>query len=207
MFLLGLINDDRHLFVSLMTENPMILAQIMRQGLTLWLDPKGGKEKDFGIKFPLGRQDGERISRESLQGLDRESMIERFQETLIELEILGPGEELVEKLAVDDAKGIKVKLRAEGGLLIYEIKVPLSASEEYPYAVRAKVGNTIGVGFESPKLEMERPGGMRGGGPPGGMGGRGGGRGGMPGFGLRMPEKLKIWASVQLASPKTQGQN
>lgn len=209
----GLINDDHHLYVSLMTENRMILAQIMRKGLTLWLDPKGGKDKTFGIKFPLGSQGEEGMSQESMEGLDREVVMQRFEESLTELEIIGLKDEVVEKLSVDDAKGIDVKLRAEGGLLIYEIKVPLSSSEEHPYAVGAKVGDTIGFGFESPKLEMGRPAGMRGGGMPGG--GRGGGppggigggppagMGGMPGGGkgFQMPEKLKIWAAAKLASP------
>jgi hypothetical protein len=213
----GLINDDRHLYVSLMTENRMIMGQIMMQGLTLWLDPKGGKEKAFGIRFPLGQQEGERMTPESMESLDRQEMMERFQEALKELEILGPTGDVVEKLSVDEAKGIDVKLRAEGGLLIYEIKVPLSSSEEHPYAVRAKAGDTIGFGFESPKVEMQRPAGMRGGGmpgggrgggPPGGIGDMGGGRGGMgmPGGGMRfrMPEKLNIWASVKLASPNNE---
>jgi hypothetical protein len=201
----GLINDDRHLYISLMTENRMIMGQIMMQGLTLWLDPKGGKDKTFGIKFPLGRQEGERMTQESMEKLDREEMMERSQEALEELAILGSEDEVIEKLPVEDAKGIEVKLRIESGLLIYEIKVPLSSSEEHPYAVEAKVGDTIGFGFESPKLEMQRPAGMRGGGMPGGGRGGGppGGMGGMSGGGMgsQMPEKLKIWAAVKLASP------
>ncbi len=207
----GLINDDRYLYVSMMSENPMILAQIMRQGLTLWLDPKGGKKKAFGIRFPLGRPEGESMSREPMEEMDRENMMERFQEALKELAILRSEDEVVEKLAVDDAKGINVKLKVESGLLIYEIKIPLSTSEESPYAVGAKVGDTIGFGFESPKLEMPRPAGMRGGGMPGGSIGGGppggvGGMAGMPGggMGFRLPEKLKIWAVVKLASSSSE---
>jgi hypothetical protein len=64
----------------------------------------------------------------------------------------------------------------------------------------------MGIGFESPKLEMERPMGMRGGGMPGGGRMPGGGgmgmRGGMP----QMPQQLKIWAKVQLASLSETGQ-
>ncbi len=199
----GLMNDERNLYVSLITDNRMVIGQIMTQGLTFWLDPKGGKNKTFGIKFPLGRREGERMTPESMQNLGREEMMERFQKSLAELEILGPKQEVVEKLPVDEAKGIDARIRTEGGLLVYEIEVPLSPSEQHPYAVGAKVGDTIGFGFDSPKLEMQRPGGMtgggRGGGPPRGMGGMGG----MPpgGMGFRMPERLKIWAVAELASP------
>ncbi len=213
----GLINDDRHLYVSMMTENRLVMSQIMMQGLTLWLDPKGGKEKALGIKFPLGRQEGERkqeggpVPPESTEMWNRENMTERFPEALTELAVLGPKEEVVEKLPVDDAKGIDVKLRVDAGLLTYEIRIPLFPSEEHPYAVGAKLGDTIGFGFESPKMAMQRPagmrdGGMRGGGrggPPGGMGGGSpGGMGGMRGGGkgFQVPAKLKIWAAVRLAS-------
>ena len=119
------------------------------------------------------------------------------------MEILGPEEEVLERIDIEEARGINVKLRMEGGLLVYELKVPLKSGEDYPYAIGVKAGDWIGVGFESPKLEMERPSGMRGGGIPGG--GRipgGGGRGGMgmPGGERQMPRQLKIWAKVQLAS-------
>jgi len=139
---IGLINDAQYLYVSMMTENPMIRAQIMRKGLTVWLDPKGGKNKTFGIKYPLGRQRTE-------------------QEALI-------------------------------------------SSEEHPFAVGVKPGDMIGVGFLSPKLQMQRPRGMRSGGMPGmgGRGGMGGGVGGMraTGMGRQMPQQLKIWAKVKLAA-------
>ena len=81
----GLINDTRHLYVSMMTENPLIRAQIMRQGLTVWIDPKGGKSKTFGIRFPLGRQeeeqDGERMDPPAVMDeMDREFWNDAYQE-------------------------------------------------------------------------------------------------------------------------------
>jgi len=68
----GLINDDQYLYVTMIAEDPMIRTQIMRQGLVVWLDPKGKKEKTFGIKFPLGRLEGERLTREPWGEFDRE---------------------------------------------------------------------------------------------------------------------------------------
>ena len=88
----GLINDTQHLYVSMMTENPMARAQMMRQGLTVWLDPEGGKKKIFGIKFPLGRQRGER-EEEGMTPWDmmdeetREDRRKRLQESRTEVEV------------------------------------------------------------------------------------------------------------------------
>jgi hypothetical protein len=209
----GLINDEQHLYVSMMTENPMFRAQIMRQGLTVWLDPKGGKNKTFGIKFPLGRQRGEQEGemmdpRDMMDETAREEMMQRLQETMTELEILGQNEKVLARMDIDDAQGIEIQMRNVGGTFVYELKVPLASSEEYPFAVGAKPGDTIGVGFLSPRMQMRRPGGMRGGRGMqggGGMGGRGGmgvpgGMGGMGGMGRQVPQELKIWAKVQLAS-------
>jgi hypothetical protein len=137
----GLINDDQYLYVSMIVENPMTRAQIMRQGLVVWLDPRGKKEKTFGIKFPLGRQGDEMLTREPGGEFDREGAMERFQESLTELEILGPEEDVVERIDIEEARGIDVKLRMEGGLLVYELKVPLKSGEDYPYAVGVKAGD------------------------------------------------------------------
>lgn len=207
----GLINDAQYLYVSLMTENPMIRTQIMGQGLTVWLDPKGGKNKTFGIKFPVGRQepgrDGERMDpRDMMDETAREKMMQKMQESMTELEILGPDEKVLEKLDIENAKGIDVRMRNAAGTFVYELRVPLIASEKNPYAVGVEPGDVIGVGFLAPKMQMQRPRGMRGmGGMPGGGGmmppGGSGGMGGMPGGGMRrlMPQELKIWAKVQLA--------
>jgi hypothetical protein len=209
----GLINDEQHLYVSMMTENPMFRTQIMRQGLTVWLDPKGGKNKTFGIKYPLGRQGGEKEGmmmdpREMMDEMAREEMMQRLQETMTELEILGRDEEVLARMDIEETKGIEVQMRNVGGTFVYELKVPLSSSEEYPFAVGVKPGDTVGVGFLSPRMQMQRMGGIRGGGRMpggGGMGGRGGmgvpgGMGGMGGMGRQVPQELKIWAKVQLAS-------
>ncbi len=206
----GLINDEQHLYVSMMTENPMFRSQIMRQGLTVWLDPKGGKNKTFGIKYPLGRQGGEQEGemmdpRDMMDEMAREEMMQKLQETMTELEILGQNEKVLARMDIDDAQGIEAQMRNVGGTFVYELKVPLASSEEYPFAVGVKPGDVIGVGFLSPRMQMRRPGGMRGGGripgggvgmPPGGMGGMRG----MGGMGSFVPQELKIWAKVQLAS-------
>jgi hypothetical protein len=60
---LGFVNDQQNLYVCLVVTDPYKRAQILRGGLTLWFDPKGGQEKTFGIKFPMGMQAGPRPTR------------------------------------------------------------------------------------------------------------------------------------------------
>ena len=180
----------------------------MRSGLIVWFDPKGGKKKALGIKFPIGMSPGEGPMPRGDYGDDEEEpgFKKPGEENLNELEIIRSENEEPEKMEVAEAKGIEIKALPSRGGLIYELKIPLVRSDENPIAVGAEPGKTIGVGFETGKFDFNRmsrrPGRMPGTGgmPPmgGGMGRGGMGRmgGGMP----QMAEELKIWATVKLGS-------
>lgn len=204
---LGLLNDEDFMYICLIAEDQFIRSQVMRQGLTLWFDPAGGKKRVFGIKFPLGMQEIEMQERGVPMKKRRDGMDpERFRQVLRgqtdELEILGPRKDESIKMPVDEAQGIDIKLRASSGMLVYELKVPLLQNGQHPFAIGAKAGSSIGIRLETPKIKrrnMRR--GMAGGmGMPGG--GRGGGMGGMRRGGMRfqMPKPLKVRINVKLAS-------
>lgn len=211
----GLRNDENFFYMCMIAEDPIIRAQVMRQGFTVWFDPDGGNEKTFGIKFPVGMQamgaPGKMNSRGAREREQREPDPERMERALgrllTELEILGPGKDEQTRLKVEEAKGIDIVLDTSGEMLVYEIKVPLLPNEQHPYAVGAEAGDLIGIGLEIPKLDrstMRKKMGDtgRGGGMPGGgrMGGRGGGMGMRGGMGPQMPKGIKLWLTLQLAS-------
>jgi hypothetical protein len=209
---IGFFNDENHLYVCMLAEHPMLQAQAVGQGFTIWFDPDGGKEKAFGIKFPIGMQ-GEREQMDFMRTqegeLDREKMRQTFEESLADLEILGPGG-AKQRISVKEAKGLEIKVRNETGLLVYELKVPLRSDEEHPYAIGSNAGNTIGVGLEIPEVDMDE---MRSAmqGQMGGQGGMppGGGMGGGGGMGRRgyqkpkIPNGLDVWSSLKLALDQT----
>ncbi len=217
MVSLGFFNDESHLYVCMLAEHPMLQAQVVGQGFTLWFDPAGGKEKVFGIKFPIGMQ-GTReqmaFMRTQEGELDREKMRQAFEESLADLEILGPGGSK-KRIPVEDAKGIEIKTRNQTGLFVYELRVPLKSDDENPYAIGANAGTAIGVGLEIPEIDKDemkaalqgRMGGQ-GGIPPGGggerMGGMSGGMGRRGGQRPKMPKGLDVWASLQLAFEQSQ---
>jgi len=51
---LGLMNDAEYLYLRISTRDRATQAKLM-QGLTIWLNPKGSKDKYLGIHYPLGR--------------------------------------------------------------------------------------------------------------------------------------------------------
>ena len=50
---IGFVNDSDFVYLMLAT-NDRTLAMSMMRGLTVWFDPKGGSDKSFGIRYPLG---------------------------------------------------------------------------------------------------------------------------------------------------------
>ncbi len=200
----GLFNDENFFYICMIVEDQFVRTQVMRQGFTVWFDPDGGKDKTFGIKYPVGMQASGMGMRRDEQSVERSRQAPR--RPMIELEILGRGKDELKKMPIAEAKGIDIIAEFSSGMLVYELKVPLIQSEQHPYAIGAEADSSVGIGLEMSK--MERPdmrrqmsGGRGGGGPSGGMRGGAGGRG-MPGGRGRpqMRQPLKIWAVVQLAS-------
>jgi len=219
--LVGLLNDETFLYACVLAESPFLRAQIMRQGFTVWFDPAGENKKAFGIRFPIGREEKfkkEMIGEEPEPFLgepftgekepDQEKMQEIFKKSLTELEILRLGKNDSKKMPVAEAKGIEISLVPSSGMLVYELKVPLVQSDQYPYAIGAQPGKIIGVRLESPKIDIGR--GMRrmsGGMPGGGMWPQRGRMPGPGGFGggmmSELPKDLKLWVRVHLAANKS----
>jgi hypothetical protein len=181
--------------------------QVMRQGLTVWFDPEGGRKKTLGISFPLGFQGRREPPAEFGEEPDIEELQRTLPMSLNELEILGPDPKEKRRMRKAEAKGVDVAMNFSSGKLVYELKIPLIKSPDRPYAVNVKPGSSFGIGIETnPRRDMgqsprRNTGGMRrpvGGGNPG-MGGRGGMDqmpvGGRPGR-LR---NLKLWLSVSLS--------
>jgi hypothetical protein len=207
---LGVANDEDYLYICLVATDRELLRQIIVRGLTLWFDPEGGKEKTFGIRFPLGliesglmRMPGR--GRGGNQETVPETMRENFEQSLTKIEVIWP--EKKERLRFDNVSAlpgiaVKVKLSDAADTLIYEIKVPLLQTEQHRFAIGTEAGERLGVGFETTQFDREK---LRERMRKGGFGGgRGGGRGGFGGRGNRgrpqMPKPFELWVSVRLGS-------
>lgn len=218
------VNDAQFLYVVLTASDQAARMQIMRDGLIVWFDPAGGDKKHFGIKFPVGMELGagrggfgrgrsrgdDPLSRPRSigdePGQDPGQRATGF-EPANRLEVLGPKKDDAHSFVLDRAPGIEAKIAQVEGSLVYELKVPLAPTTEFPYAIEAKPGAAIGLGLETPKRDVPSRGGPGDGGM--GRGGIGGGRrggGGMGGGrggdrrGFEAPKPMKTWAVLQLAA-------
>ena len=211
---IGVRNNAEALYVALVVRDQAKLRQIMRAGLSLWFDPEGGKEKTFGIRFPLGlMESGAQFSpRETQQSPDARR--ELFEASLDEMDIVRD-EDKSTRFPRQAIPRLHVTAKMNAGTLVYELQIPLRTSETHAFAIDAEPGDVIGLGLETPEIDREAMrqggrGGGRGGGGRGGGGRGGGGRGGVGGGGQggrggrgapqQQPETLKLWTIVELAA-------
>ena len=214
-FVIGLLNDDEYLYVSLVTSSAQLRNQIMALGLTVWIDPAGGKAKTTGIRFPMGMmEEGMPAPPEAMQR-DPEMMEKFFNESLNEFEFIGVSDEETSRWVRSEVvEHLELDASSKTGTFVYELKMPL-VSEKFGYAMDLSTG-VVGIGLQTPQIDREMireqmqgrgggfgdRGGMGAGGfGGGGFGGVGPGRGGMQGgFQRGMPDPLDFWATLTLAS-------
>ena len=223
----GFINDSENLYMCLITQDPDLRRRVMSMGLILWIDPVGGKDKLFGINYPIGaRERFERGPDLDPEGRNPEQIREDVRkaslESLGELKFLNPEGLELERMELDQIEGMEIAVETLTGMFVYELKLPLTSDQRLPFVLDVRAGQSIGMGLEIPGIDREEiRKSMRGkgmGGPPdGGPGGRsGGGMGGMVGrggdgmrgrtgggrgnFDQDLLKGKKIWSKVHLAS-------
>ena len=201
----GVENDDQFLYLSLRAADPRVLGQILRSGLVVWFDPRGGKDRILGIHYPLARDWNDFRGLPSGDREARGRRREEAQERLGEAEIIGPGRDEKARFKIGEIPGIELASHRAAGVFVLELKVPFEKTEGAPYALGTKPGQVLGIGIDTPKPDFVVPGrgmcgpGMGGFGPQG-IGRGYPGRGGiMIGRGLRGAEPLKLWLKARLA--------
>jgi len=206
-FGVGIMNDDKFLYICMTSWDANVSAQIMRMGFTSMFEPKDGKGKRLGIHYPMGMSRSG-IRHETEEG--PEIMKEKLAESLEHIEILGPGKDdtCPTRTIISESMGIITRVLPFEGNCVYEMKVPLKADSVNKFAINAGEGETIQLTLETSSAGREKPndpaaesagpeganmgggmggGGMHGGGHGGGHGGHGaggrsGGIGGMEPF-------------------------
>lgn len=226
----SLLNDEQFLYLRLASADRAIQAQMMRLGFTLWLDRRGGEAQSFGIRFPRGMGGRGRPAADGDEGWDpggdwppqpgRGPGKEPPVLAPGRPQIIGPEQGEGHALTDPDSEGIALEVVQAGGRLVYELKIPLARDQAHPDGLGVQPGQQFSIGFQTQapfqgagrrgrggEGGME-PGGLGRGdggmGPEGaemgGMGGRGPGGRRRPGPGVDLPQPLKLWVEVQLAT-------
>jgi len=152
--LVGVENDNKFLYLCLVTNDQELEAKVLRMGLTVWFDRTASDAKDFGIKFPIGRGGIDRTAMRKMTdnpGEERPNP-EKLREMVVksenEVEIIGKNND-VNRLSITELKGAELKLGLSDGRFVYEMRIPLSHKGGFNYALNADTGSTISVGLET----------------------------------------------------------
>jgi hypothetical protein len=190
-FSIGIRNDARFLYLRMVSWKRVVNKQILHFGSTTWFTSPSKKGKRFGLHFPLGMRNNAALSHAELEAEgSAEDRKARIEESLQELEMLGPGKDdsLPVKTKVAESFGIVVRMFPTEENLVYEIKIPLHRDSATTYAVDIGKDSVMSVTFESDDSDQSGRGqgqrhddlpGMGGGGAGvgGGRGTHGGGNG------------------------------
>lgn len=158
-FGIGVANDDSSVFVCLTTDDPRIIHQVMRSGMTIWFESGRSERNRLGIHFPMGMA-GSGINfhayREAAENSD--SIRQMMQEALNTMELLGPGEKdtVPMRTTIAESFGIQMKLFPERDNFIYELKVPLHPNDSTSkYFITANKNSLITIVLESSTPETD----------------------------------------------------
>lgn len=218
-------NDDDGVLLCLSTGSSILRRQL-ESGMSVWLDPAGGKNKVFGVQVAcnpfshhdvgfrpggMGKPGGAPcMPRNQAERMDKRKMSPKDKDdAMLEITFSEGADSLILKKKKARDLGIEVATGQTGhGHFVYESRIAFKSSDSLS---GLKPGMTLGIGFIGQKSSLVIP--M---GPPSGKGmgfssgsmGTHGGGGGMPGGGggrgpgMRtggQPDPLKVWLKVRLA--------
>lgn len=212
---LAVTHDRDFLYLGLAPSDPDAQLQMMHGGVTVWLDPTGGKRRDHGIRYALGRG-GSPGPPDSLRGMPRpgsEAMRRATASAPQELEILTEGGKARRRVPLSEAGGIEIRADFSEEQLAYEIRIPLRPDPRSPMGLTLLMDRPLGLGVEVAAAgggKGGRPGGGGsgpppgapgdGGGPSGGNGPRGGGQppgvGGRGGLSGGASDAIRVWVRL-----------
>jgi hypothetical protein len=178
-FGIGVRNDGTFMYLHVISWKHSLNSQILHFGFTTWFECRSKKGKRFGIHFPFAMAQNPATWHADIKNVhDPEAERARIEESLQEMELLGPGknDSIPVKTRIAESFGIVVRLFPSDENLVYEMKVPLRQDSARKYAIDIGQDTLMKVTFESVPPEIERP--HSGGESPMnglGMGGDGGG--------------------------------
>jgi hypothetical protein len=203
-------NGQGYLYLGIAVSDLSLQREILSRGLFIYLDADGGRDRSFGIRYPLGLEEmGLRPERPERSSSDPEfgppepgreriemdpgQLQELYDGVSPELELID-GDYSSHRLSSTDTLGIQVSERYRNGIFTYEICIPLQKDVDAPFAMELGQSRSIDIGLITPKLEPGHRrgaagdrsrggggGGIRGPGGGGGVGGAGRSGGGRPG--------------------------
>ena len=209
-----LFKDNSHFYVTVNSQDKVIMLRMIRNGVTIFFDKEGKKNKDLSVQYPIAKN-GQLFTIEKMKEMqeneDKEELLNNVMASLgTDIKITENGyDRIINKELNNESISVNHKMSLEG--LSYTLKVPLSYIESQfeiksigisINGMKRSNGNNGGLTIGRNQSGGGRGGnGMRGGGRSGGMkGGRSGGKGNRPNMNQQkeIHSNIEIWIPIEL---------
>lgn len=222
---LGIVNNNDHLYLCLVTNDQTKINQLLHGNLTIWLDPQSSDGQTFGIQYPIQKMPDFNMKQEKPNSKpdfnsnknenDERNIaqrIEMLKASQNEILVVNEDEFPLFAYKMNNEVGLEASINYEINQLIYEMKIPIGNLSDQNFFVDILPGEEVALSFESGKMKKpENEFGSKNGGmnqPPsgnngvGGPGGGGRGRqmgGGGPPHQMQSSESFDFTLNVTLA--------
>ena len=145
-------NDGESLYILLVIRDPKYRSSIEGTGVTLYLDAKGAKARDYGILFKRLRLGPEEYiahleKRGTLSEEDRAGIRRKAGFYLFHHQVLDRKGKPVEALNGALSRPAVFKYASEGPAVIYEFSVPLARGSDLAAGAGVEPGGALLIGF------------------------------------------------------------
>lgn len=154
---IGVRNNDRYLYVALITSDSITALQALTQGLVVWVDVDGGTRKRFGFAYPVGggvmALNRERRGDEEagVVPADEDAWARLLSEpSLMHGVLIGKDKDDRRPLALGEQQSVLAKIGHAQGMLVYELAFALAKAPDTPDGLGVKPGAVVGIGVETP---------------------------------------------------------
>ncbi|HMA63515.1 MAG TPA: hypothetical protein VKP78_12745 [bacterium] len=215
----GVANDDKNIYLCLISSNIDLNRSLFRNGLVTWFDINGKTKERFGIKFPRGMDPAQRKAMQTnRQNQNRPD--QRFSRgrdnVMTQFEVLSVDGFRQLNPIHNNTHNISMQLNRQPDHLVYELKIPFKTLNSHSQSLAIKKGDRVGIGFELG--DVEQPDGTGQGQKTGGRSGMSmtgsgqmsGSRGSRRGRAQSMSSsysKLDTWMKVTLSTESTSTKN
>ena len=142
-FGIGIINDEKYLYLCMVTLDESLGRQIERFGFTAWFTATGSNGKRLGVHFPVGLTAGsfKGAGMRGQQEGEEQARRQQLEASLQNIELIGPAQHdsLFMKTRIAETFGIVARIQATPQNFVYELKIPLHADSLNKYAL--DIGN------------------------------------------------------------------
>jgi hypothetical protein len=158
---IGFKNDNKFLYVCLTTSDRSRIMPILGGGLIVWFKPVDGG-KTFGVKYPMPvdrgefQRPGQGEFEQGNAGFDKEDrseMMNRMLDRQNDMQIVDEDNHPLNLYPINNTHGIKAKLGYHSDQFVYELAVPLSGDNGYPYEVALGKNNKVNIEFETQEMQ------------------------------------------------------